>query len=162
MAKTLLSMHDLRRRALAEIRQQDGCHNVEDIAINRVTDALAENNWSLCVLSAGAADANTAARAALHVQSVLRRDYDLMTDLIARNRGGVMIDQLTEHDRIELLARAQEAWDRAPQNTMRAVFEWRGRTTSSPTRRFSCAFTLRKASRSPELMSFDFQSGLPE
>ena len=72
MAKTLLSMHDLRRRALAEIRQQDGCH--------RVTDALAENNWSLCVLSAGAADANTAARAALHVQSVLRRDYDLMTD----------------------------------------------------------------------------------
>src|SRR5260370_28378497 len=81
MAKTLLSMHDLRRRALAEIRQQPGCHNVQDIAINRVTDARAENNWSLCVLSAGAADANIAARAALHVQSVLRRDYDLMTDL---------------------------------------------------------------------------------
>jgi hypothetical protein len=40
--------------------------------------AQAENNWSLCVVSAGAADANTAARAALHVQSVLRRDYDLM------------------------------------------------------------------------------------
>ncbi|HYS90439.1 MAG TPA: hypothetical protein VEN78_36400 [Bradyrhizobium sp.] len=37
------------------------------------------------------------------------------------------IDQLTEHDRIELLARAQDAWDRAPQNTMRAVFEWRGK-----------------------------------
>jgi hypothetical protein len=34
----------------------------------------------LYVLSAGAADANTAARAALHVQSVLRRDYNLMTD----------------------------------------------------------------------------------
>jgi CheY-like chemotaxis protein len=43
---------------------------VQDIAINRVTDERAENNWSLCVLSAGAADANTAARAALHVQSV--------------------------------------------------------------------------------------------
>ena len=68
MAKTLLSMHDLRRRALAEIRQQDGCHNVQDIAINRVTDALAENNWSLCVLSAGAADANTA-RLAPHSMS---------------------------------------------------------------------------------------------
>jgi hypothetical protein len=39
----------------------------------------------------------------------------------------MMIDQLTEHDRVELLARAQEAWDRAPQNTMRAVFEWRGK-----------------------------------
>ncbi len=38
-----------------------------------------------------------------------------------------MIDQLTEHDRTELLARAQEAWERAPQNTMRAVFEWRGK-----------------------------------
>ena len=80
MAKTLLSMSDLRRRALTEIRQQAGCHNVQDIAINRVADGRAENNWSLCVLSAGAADANTAARAALHVQSVLRREYDLMTD----------------------------------------------------------------------------------
>jgi hypothetical protein len=38
-----------------------------------------------------------------------------------------MTDQLSEHDRIELLARAQDAWDRAPQNTMRAVFEWRGK-----------------------------------
>jgi hypothetical protein len=78
--KNPLSMPDLRRRALAEIRKQAGCHNVQDIAINRVTDERAENNWSLCVLSAGAADANTAARAALYVQSVLRRDYDLMTD----------------------------------------------------------------------------------
>ena len=73
-------MQDLRRRALAEIRQQAGCHNVQDIAINRVTDQNVENNWSLCVLSPGAADANTAARAALHVQSGLRRDYDLMLD----------------------------------------------------------------------------------
>jgi hypothetical protein len=80
MTKTLPSMPDLRRRALAEIRQQAGCHNVQDIAINRVIDQRAENNWSICVLSAGAADANTAARAALHAQGVLRRDYDLMTD----------------------------------------------------------------------------------
>jgi hypothetical protein len=69
-----------RWRALAEIRQQPGCSDVLDSAINHVTDALAENNWSLCMLSAGAADANTATRAALHVQRVLRRDYDLMTD----------------------------------------------------------------------------------
>ena len=80
MAKTLLSMSDLKWRALAEIRQQPGCHNVQDIVINRVTDERAESNWSLCVLSAGTADANTAARAALYVQGVLRRDYDLMTD----------------------------------------------------------------------------------
>jgi hypothetical protein len=50
-------MQALRWRALAEIRQQPGCSGVLDIAINHVTDALAENNWSLCVLSAGAADA---------------------------------------------------------------------------------------------------------
>jgi len=80
MAKILPSMPDLRRRALAEVRQQAGCHNVQDIAINRVSDQRAENNWSLCVLCAGTADAHTAARAALHVQSVLRRDYDLMPD----------------------------------------------------------------------------------
>jgi hypothetical protein len=149
MAKTLLSIQDLQAQALAEIRKQPGCSNVQGIAINRVSDQHADSNWSLCVLSAGAADANTAARAALHVQSVLRRDYDLMTDwphgtaeewyklfqcLPARRvtvtgttTNMTMIDQLTEHDRIELLARAQEAWDRAPQNTMRAVFEWRGK-----------------------------------
>src|ERR1700692_492921 len=120
MAKILLSMQDLQARALAEIRKQPGCSNVRNIAINHVTDERGENNWSLCVLSAGAADANTAARAALHVQSVLRRDYDLMTDI-------TMIDQLTERDRIELLARAQDAWDSAPQDTMKAVFEWRGK-----------------------------------
>jgi len=32
------------------------------------------------VLSAGAADANAAARAALNVQHALRLDYDLMAD----------------------------------------------------------------------------------
>jgi hypothetical protein len=80
MAKTLLSMEDLQARALAEIRMQPGCSNVRNIAINRVTDQLAENNWSMCVLSAGDADANTAARAALHVQHALRRAYDLTAE----------------------------------------------------------------------------------
>jgi hypothetical protein len=80
MPKTRLSMPELQRRALLEVRKQPGCHNVQEVAINRVTDEHAENNWSLCVLAAGAADANTAARAAVHVQSVLRRDYDLLTD----------------------------------------------------------------------------------
>jgi hypothetical protein len=80
MAKTLLSMQDLKSQAFAEIRKQPGCSNVRNVAINHVTDERAENNWSLRVLSAGTADANPAARAALYVQSVLRRDYDLMTD----------------------------------------------------------------------------------
>ena len=80
MAKHLLSIDDLQARALAEIRQQPGCQSVRNIAINRVWDKRAEYNWSMCVLSAGDADANTAARAALNVQQALRHDYDLMTD----------------------------------------------------------------------------------
>ena len=80
MVKTLLSKQDLQVRALAEIQKQPGCSNVRNIAINRVTDERAENNWSMCVLSAGAADANAAARAALNVQHALRRDYNLATD----------------------------------------------------------------------------------
>jgi hypothetical protein len=80
MAKTLLSMQALRWRALEEIRQQPGCSSVASIAINRVADEPTENNWSMCVLSAGAADANTAARAALNVQHALRHDYNLATD----------------------------------------------------------------------------------
>jgi hypothetical protein len=80
MARTLLSIEDLQVRALAELRKQPGCAGVRVIAINRVADKRAENNWSMCVLSAGAADANTAAGAALHVQHALRRDYDLTAD----------------------------------------------------------------------------------
>jgi hypothetical protein len=80
MPKTRLPVPELQRRALLEVRKQPGCHNVQEVAVNRVTDQRAETNWSLCVLAAGAADANTAARAPVHVQSILRRDYDLLTD----------------------------------------------------------------------------------
>lgn len=80
MAKILLSIKDLQARALAEIQKQPGCSSVRNIAVNRVPDERAENNWSMYVLSAGAADANAAARAALNVQHALRLDYDLMAD----------------------------------------------------------------------------------
>ena len=80
MAKSLLRVHDCGWRALSELRMQTGCSEVQGIAINRVLDPRAENNWSLCVLSAGTADANTAARAAVRVQQALRQNYDLMWD----------------------------------------------------------------------------------
>jgi hypothetical protein len=80
MTKTLVSMQDLQWRALSDIRQQPGCSDVRGIAINRVPDLRAEHNWSLCVLSAGTADANTAARAAVNVQQALRQNYNLMWD----------------------------------------------------------------------------------
>jgi hypothetical protein len=76
MSKIRISALELQRRALMEVRKQPGCHNVQEVAINRVTAEHAANNWSLCVMSAGTTDANTAARGALHVQSILRRDYD--------------------------------------------------------------------------------------
>ena len=80
MSKICLPLLYLQRRALAEIRRMPSCHNVQEIAINRVTVEAVDFNWSLCVLSSGTADANTAARAAIHVQSALRRDYDLLID----------------------------------------------------------------------------------
>jgi hypothetical protein len=80
MAKTLLSVRDLQARALAEIKRQPGCSDIRNVAINRVADERAGSNWSMCVLSAGAADPNTAARAALNVQRTLRHNYDLATD----------------------------------------------------------------------------------
>jgi hypothetical protein len=80
MAKILLSIRDLQARALAEIKKQPGCSDIRAITINRGTDNQIGSDWSMCVLSAGAADANTAARAALHVQRALRHDYDLATD----------------------------------------------------------------------------------
>ena len=80
MAKILLSIRDLQARALAEIKKQPGCSDIRNIAINRGTDNRVGSDWSMCVLSAGSADANTAARAALNVQRTLRHDYDLATD----------------------------------------------------------------------------------
>ena len=80
MAKVLLSIGDLQARALAEIKRQPGGSGVRNIAINRVTDERVGNNWPMCVLSAGTADANTAARAALNVQHTLRHGFDLATD----------------------------------------------------------------------------------
>jgi hypothetical protein len=80
MAKTLLPMQALRWRALEEIRQRPGCSSVSSIAVNRVTDDRAESNCSMCVVSVGAADPNTAARAAIFAQQALRRDYDLAPD----------------------------------------------------------------------------------
>jgi len=80
MAKILLSMRICGGGPWQKSDSKPVAITFQDIAINRVTDERADNNWSLCVLSAGAADANTAAVRPLYVQGVLRRDYNLMTD----------------------------------------------------------------------------------
>src|SRR6476469_1535961 len=122
MAKIPLSIEDLQARALAEIRKQPGCSNVRNIAINRVTDEQAGNNWSMCVLSAGAADANTAARAALNVQHTLRHDYDLATEppvatrALARKR-----------------AEAYRSFDRRQNSSSPQPAQWSSRVRPVPT-----------------------------
>ena len=65
-------MPDLRWRALAEIRQLPGCHNVQDIAINRVTDECAADEGvsmfaaDFAILVAVAIVETCLAHAALH------------------------------------------------------------------------------------------------
>ena len=51
----------------------------------------------------------------------------LLIPLLVAQMGNGFTDELSEHDRNELLARARDAWERAPQNTMKAIFEWRGK-----------------------------------
>lgn len=75
-----VTMDNLKLMALAEIRSYDGCEDVRDVGIYHVTDDRADSNWSISVISLGAADKNTADRAALYAQSKLRRQYHLMTD----------------------------------------------------------------------------------
>ena len=48
-------------------------------------------------------------------------------DATRKRQNMPLTDELPEHDKIELLARARDAWERAPQGTMRAAFEWRGK-----------------------------------
>jgi hypothetical protein len=113
-------------RALAEIRKQPGCSSVRSIAINHVTDALASMSKAFCVTITiwWRIDRTEPRRSDPNYFGCLPARRATVTRTTANM---TMIDQLTEYDRIELLARAQDAWDRAPQNTMRAAFEWRGK-----------------------------------
>ena len=74
MPKIHISMTDLQRRALQEVRKEPGCHDVREIAINRVAKP-AENNWSL-----QRARQMPIPPHGRRFTSVLRRDYDLLTD----------------------------------------------------------------------------------
>ena len=48
MPKIRLSMPELQRRALFEVRKQPGCHNVQELAINRVAKPLKITGRSVC------------------------------------------------------------------------------------------------------------------
>ena len=80
MAKTLVSMDEIRRLVMTEIRKQDGCEDVTDVSIYHVTDHLSDSNWSVGVVGCGEAATDAANRAAINAQVALRRSYELQTD----------------------------------------------------------------------------------
>jgi hypothetical protein len=80
VAKTQVSMAELQRLMLAEIRTHDGCEDVTDVSIYHVTDDQAESNWSVGVVGCGSAAPDAANRAAINALVALRRKYDLLTD----------------------------------------------------------------------------------
>jgi hypothetical protein len=88
-----------------------GCSRVASIAINRVPVDRAESNWSMCVVSPGAADPNTAARAAIYVQQAppqrLRSDAGLtgrlrLAPLAAVPSGEQCIHEIIEGYRVQI------------------------------------------------------------
>jgi hypothetical protein len=71
MARTLVSMKQLRGLVLAAIRKYPGCEDVTDVTIYRVTDNQAENSWSVGVVGCGNAAPSEALRAAFSAQQAL-------------------------------------------------------------------------------------------
>jgi hypothetical protein len=55
VAKTLVTMAELQRLILTEIRTHDGCGDVTDVSIYHVTDDQSECNWSVGVVGCGSA-----------------------------------------------------------------------------------------------------------
>jgi hypothetical protein len=79
MAKITVSLDQLRRLMLAEVRKQQGCDEVVGVEICRVSDAEAESNWSGSVISFGSTSPDVARRAAQVAESTLQRTYHLFT-----------------------------------------------------------------------------------
>jgi len=58
VAKTLVTMTELQRLILTEIRTHDGCEDVTNVSIYHVMDNQAECNWSVGVVGCGSATPN--------------------------------------------------------------------------------------------------------
>jgi hypothetical protein len=81
MAKTLLSLEELNARAIAAIKQHDGCEEVSDITIFGIRDSFARSNWRIGAVGVGPAYAYAATRAAIYVETELQNEYDLLAAL---------------------------------------------------------------------------------
>jgi hypothetical protein len=67
MAKTLLSLEELKARAVQAIKRHDGCEEVSDITICEIHDDSARSNWRIGAVSVGPGCAYVATRAAVYV-----------------------------------------------------------------------------------------------
>lgn len=81
MAKALLSLEELRARAVHAIKQYDGCEEVFDITIFEIHDDSAYSNWRIGAVGAGPGCASAATRAAVYVEKELQDEFDLLSAL---------------------------------------------------------------------------------
>ena len=81
MAKTLLSLDELKARAVQAIKQHDGCEDVSDITICEIHDVLTHCNWRIGAVGVGPGCAHAATRAAVYVESDLQNEFDLLAVL---------------------------------------------------------------------------------
>ena len=81
MAKTLLSLEELKARAFGAIKQYDGCEEVSDITICEMADDLMHCNWRIGAVGVGPGCAHAATRAAVYVKSELQNEFDLLAAL---------------------------------------------------------------------------------
>ena len=79
MAKITVSLDQLRRLMLAEVRKQQGCDEVVGVEICRLSDTEAKSNWSGSVISFGSTSPDVARRAAQVAEFTLQRTYHLFT-----------------------------------------------------------------------------------
>jgi hypothetical protein len=78
MAKTLLSLEELKARAFQAIRQHDGCEEVSDITICEIHDGSVCSNWRIGAVGVGPGCACAATRAAVYVETELQSEFDLL------------------------------------------------------------------------------------
>jgi hypothetical protein len=81
MAKTLLSLDELKARAVQAIKRHDGCEEVSDITICEIPDDSTHCNWRIGAVGVGPGCAHAATRAAVYVESELQNEFDLLAAL---------------------------------------------------------------------------------
>ena len=81
MTKTLLSVEEVKARAIQVIKQYHGCEEVSDITIIETHDDSTLSNWRIGAIGVGSGCAYAATRAAVYEENELQKEFDLMAAL---------------------------------------------------------------------------------